>query len=285
MKTFTISFLFLCIALTVSAATIPNECYTTVDNGQFCTHDNLGKIQVLVFNAGWCPPCNQEMGELSEAYPEFANSPVVFASLSGEGWNRGAKPDQQFLKEWKEKHGIPFVVAGKYKDFGKNFGATGSIPFAVIVDAQGNTVKKGYIEAPSVVEKVRELLRELESPVDTKAFFESILGTYHIESIVGREDARLDIGEVKFDPDLPNAAYVSMPYCKTTGCFDSGNIFDFANTKVFLSEGVYKIEYTGDKKYNYEWRKGSGGEASYKNLQFIDESQKPYTLTHTLKKQ
>lgn len=139
---------------------IPKVCYDTVDAQQFCTTDNLGKVQVFVYNAGWCPPCNAEMGDLSKMYPEFANQEVVFASLSGEGYARGSKPDQTFLKSWKAKHKIPFVVAGKYKDFGKSFSAPGSIPFAVIVDKAGNVEQKGFVSANQIRSIVRKLLQQ-----------------------------------------------------------------------------------------------------------------------------
>jgi peroxiredoxin len=145
--------------LSVHAA-IPKLCYDTVDGTQFCTTDNTGKVQVFVFNAGWCPPCNQEMDELSAGYPEFAGKEVVIASLSGEGFSHGTQPDQAFLKAWKKKHNIPFTVAGKYKDFGSSLGATGTIPFSVIVDKTGNVVKKGNISAGSIYNTVRQLLKQ-----------------------------------------------------------------------------------------------------------------------------
>lgn len=139
---------------------LPKVCYTTVDAKEFCTTDNLGKVQVFVYNAGWCGPCNQEMGDLSQLYSEFANEPVVFASLSGEGYQRGTKPDQTFLKAWKKQHSIPFVVAGKFRDFGKAFDAPNSIPFAVIVDKEGNVHQKGFIGANQVASIVRQLLQD-----------------------------------------------------------------------------------------------------------------------------
>lgn len=138
-------------------------CYDTVDGSQFCTTDNLGKVQVFIYNAGWCPPCNSEVSELSRNYNQFEGEPVVFASLSGEGFQHGSKPDQAFLKAWKAKHNIPFVVAGKYKDFGKTYGATGTIPFTAIVDGAGNIVAKGNMSPSSVVAKVKSLLATMGS--------------------------------------------------------------------------------------------------------------------------
>ncbi len=142
------------------APSIPKVCYDTLEGGQFCTTDNVGKVQVFVYNAGWCGPCNSEMGELSDTYPQFEGQPVVFASLSGEGWSRGAKPDARFMAEWKARHNIPFVVAGKFRDFGKSFNSPGSIPFAVVVDKQGNVYKSGFMSAGEIASVVRSLLNE-----------------------------------------------------------------------------------------------------------------------------
>lgn len=151
--------LFLLCSVLRAEDFIPRLCYTDIDQNQFCTHDNVGKVQVYLYNAGWCPPCNEEMDELAAAYPEFENAPVVFASLSGEGFSHGTPPDATFLKGWKNKHQIPFTVAGKNRDFGKTFGNSGSIPFAVIVHPLGFVVKKGNLDVAEITSTVRELLK------------------------------------------------------------------------------------------------------------------------------
>lgn len=157
----TLTFAVLCLLLkTAHALELPKVCYETVDSSQFCTTDHLGDVQVFVYNAGWCPPCNMEMDELSVLYKQFVGKPVTFASLSGEGYQRGSVPDKQFLKSWKQQHHIPFVVAGKYKDFGQAFEFPGYIPFTVIVDQKGNVVDKGGLDASEIIAKVKQLLSE-----------------------------------------------------------------------------------------------------------------------------
>jgi len=151
-------FLLALSSITAQAVPLPEICYDKVEGGQFCTTDGLGWVQVYIYNAGWCGPCNQEMKELSAAYPEFSIQPVVFVSLSGEGWTRGAKPDATFLAEWQAKHRIPFIVAGKFRDFGKAFNSPGSIPFAVIIGKDGTVVKSGFLPAHEITAKVRELV-------------------------------------------------------------------------------------------------------------------------------
>ena len=165
MKAIQLVMLSLCIAFATSAnaeyaPNLPEVCYDTVEGEQFCTTDNVGKVQVYVYNAGWCPPCNSEMQALPNVYKKFDGEPVVFASLSGEGWRRGQQPDAEFLRSWQEKHRINFVVAGKFKDFGKHFNSPGSIPFAVIIDKEGNVAKSGNLSPSKIESEVRRLLKK-----------------------------------------------------------------------------------------------------------------------------
>ncbi len=164
MKALLASLFFVFVTQAVADERIGQVCYDQLGSRtQFCTQDNVGsKVQVLIYNAGWCSPCNDEMDELGDIYPEFQNSAVVFASLSGEGYSHGAKPDQAFLQSWKTKHNIKFTVAGKYKDFGGIFGNPGSIPFAVIVDKAGTISSSGYMSASQIASKVRALLAQDE---------------------------------------------------------------------------------------------------------------------------
>lgn len=127
-----------------------------------------------------------------------------------------------------------------------------------------------------------------DAEINPQAFFESIKGDYHIDAVTEAAlEGRIDKANISMDPELPNTAIVSMPYCVAGGaCFDSGNLFDYSQTKITQKEITYSIELTsGAKKLAYEWTVGSDGHASFKNLQFIGPSGKPSKLTHALKKQ
>ncbi len=141
-----------------SAPELPNICYDKLEGGQFCTTDGLGWVQVYIYNAGWCGPCNDEMRELSMLFDEFSIQPVVFVSMSGEGFGHGTKPDVKFMGEWQQKHKIPFIVASKYRDFGKAFNSPGTIPFAVILKKDGTVAKSGSLSAQEITGTVRALV-------------------------------------------------------------------------------------------------------------------------------
>lgn len=149
----------------------PNFCYTDINMQKVCLNDLKGQVVVLIFNAGWCGPCNSEMAEMAPASQEFANKPVTFISLSGAGWSQGSSPNQSFLKEWKSRHNIPdkeadgvnFIVASAPNDFGKSFIAPPIyIPNGAVLDKDGILVSKG-IDTP-VEQTMSDVRRLLEKP-------------------------------------------------------------------------------------------------------------------------
>lgn len=161
--------LILCLAVLCSQAfgvfqvgdLIPNQCWKTSEETQFCLRDAQGSVRVLLFNAGWCGPCNSEFEELVPRVSEFQGKPVSFISLSASGWSQSQSPDTKFLTEWKDKHEVPFVVAGSPKDAGKQFFEPPLyIPSVVILDAMGNLTYKQV--NPGVDKMFKEVNRLLD---------------------------------------------------------------------------------------------------------------------------
>ncbi len=163
MKSFLSSLLLLLAtaALPIFAAQLPSTCYPTDSGTDFCIQAAVGKVQVLLYNAGWCPACNDEVDSIVAAFPEFDGKNVVFVSLSGNGYNSGSQPNLSYFKQWRSQHHIPagIVVGGKYRDYGEAFGTTGYIPYAVIIDAQGNVVKNDNLDPSEIISTVRDLLK------------------------------------------------------------------------------------------------------------------------------
>ena len=139
---------------------VSNLCWKNHEDKTVCLDDNKGEVHVLLYNAGWCGPCNDEFNDLVPKVGEFDKKAVKFISVSAEGWSRSSKPDVTFLKSWKKKHAIPFQVTGSYRDFGKNFFAPPQyIPAVVILDAKGKVhsaeVNPG---ADAIIREVRKLV-------------------------------------------------------------------------------------------------------------------------------
>lgn len=124
---------------------VPNRCWAKLGGGEFCLDDAKGSVRVLVHNAGWCVPCNEEMTALSPASKKFKDAKVTFVSLSAAGFEFGSLPTMEFLQEWKDKHQIPFTVAASPKDAGKAyFEPPLYIPNVVIVGKDGNLFYKEF---------------------------------------------------------------------------------------------------------------------------------------------
>lgn len=140
---------------------VPNLCWNTSGLSQVCLDYAPGVVRVLLFNAGWCGPCNEEFKEIGPKVKEFDGKPVIFVSLSSDGWTNGSKPDSTFLREWEVKHNIPFLVAASPKDAGKKFfDPPLYIPNVAIIGKDGKLAYKAVNPGVSAVfEEVRKHLK------------------------------------------------------------------------------------------------------------------------------
>ena len=140
--------------------TVGEMCWKDVTERTVCLSDAANNIRVLLYNAGYCPPCNQEFAELVPKVSQFNNQPITFISLSEAGWAGGLKPNTQFLQEWKAKHQIPFMVAASPRDGGIAFGAE-DIPNVAIIDKQNKLVYKASLPGAEMI--LLEVRRALAS--------------------------------------------------------------------------------------------------------------------------
>lgn len=141
---------------------VEDKCWPAVLNEsdaverRFCLSDRPGTVRVLIFGAGWCGACNDEMKELVPRLAEIPDPNIVFISIVSAGKTRQAKPDVTFMKEWKKKFGIPFPVAASPRDSGRDFfEAPIYIPNAVVLDRRQRVAYKAI--APSISELFAEI--------------------------------------------------------------------------------------------------------------------------------
>lgn len=127
-------------------------CWLTLYDYQICVGDIRDSVVVLLYNAGWCGPCNDEFQELGRRVGEYKDKPVIFISLSASGWTQSQAPDQQFLGEWQKKHNISFLVAASPKDAGKKFFEPPLyIPSVAILDHDGKLAYKAVSPGISAI--------------------------------------------------------------------------------------------------------------------------------------
>ena len=91
--------------------TLPNLSWTDSENKVVTLDELKGGVTVLLYNGGFCAPCNEEFRQLIPRVKEFDGKPVRFVSLSVAGWSSSSPPNAKFLNEWKARHKIPFLVA------------------------------------------------------------------------------------------------------------------------------------------------------------------------------
>jgi peroxiredoxin len=147
---------------------VKNFCWKTHDDNTLCLEDAAIKnhVRVLLYNAGWCGPCNQEFRQLSplvsqaqKSGGDLFNKPASFISLSYQGWSRGDEPNKTFLESWKKTHKISFYVAGSPKDGGGSFFDDVYFPNVVIIGKNGKVAYKAINPgAQKIMQEVKKHL-------------------------------------------------------------------------------------------------------------------------------
>lgn len=115
-----------------------------------------GKIIVLNFWATWCPPCREEMPELSQLYTDYKNNNVVVVGLAVDELN--------LVKEFSHDTPVsyPLLVA---EDEGMNLASQlgndkDVLPYTVIINQDGVVVETyfGRINKVLLETAIRPLL-------------------------------------------------------------------------------------------------------------------------------
>ncbi len=144
--------------------TAPYQCWATDNSTQYCLSKNPTAIQVLLYNAGWCPDCNQEFTDLSKGVGQFDGKGVIFISLSANGFDNASPPDATFLAQWRARFNLPasFIVAASPNDAGMTyFNPPYYIPAVVIIDQNGTVVYEAVEPGADVIfDQVNSLLNQ-----------------------------------------------------------------------------------------------------------------------------
>ncbi len=134
------------------SAKLPNENNVTQDLNQY-----KGKIIVLNFWATWCPPCREEMPELSELHTKYKNNNVVVLGV--------AIDELGLVKEFARATPVSYPLLAAENDgmeLADNLGNDkGVLPYTVIINTDGTVVNTyfGRINKTLLEAALRPLLR------------------------------------------------------------------------------------------------------------------------------
>lgn len=99
-----------------------------------------GKVIVLNFWATWCPPCREEMPELSQLYLDYQNKNVVVLGVAIDE----LKLVQEYLQSSPVSYPI-LIAENERMDLSNQLGNTQDVlPYTVIIDANGKIAKTYY---------------------------------------------------------------------------------------------------------------------------------------------
>lgn len=98
-------------------------------------------VYIYLQSASWCPPCKKAMPEIVEIYKEMRKDKRAEIVLVG--WDYTPEEVKAYIEGYKCK--MPAVSKdAKNVDKLPGFAVAGGIPDAIMVDANGNVIKKGY---------------------------------------------------------------------------------------------------------------------------------------------
>lgn len=98
-------------------------------------------LYIYLQSASWCGPCKKAMPEIVEIYKEMRKDKRAEIVLVG--WDRSPEEVKAYIESYKCK--MPAVSKdARNVDKLPGFAVAGGIPDAIMVDANGNVIKKGY---------------------------------------------------------------------------------------------------------------------------------------------
>lgn len=138
--------------------------FKNLDNQELSLKQWQGKNIVLNFWAPWCPPCRDEMPELSHLQDQYKDQNVVVIGLAAED----VEKTQAYFKEDKSRAVSYAILIGDLvaMDLSEKLGnSRGILPYTVVIDANGQVVKTflGRINQPLIEKSLLPLLNHSDT--------------------------------------------------------------------------------------------------------------------------
>lgn len=147
------------IEKTLPAEPAPVFSFKSLDGKTILSSDHKGKIVLLHFWATWCPPCVSEFPKLLQAGKNFQDDIIVIALSS----DKSEADIKKFLKSnsLKPDDKNIFIAVDKNRAITHDLFQTFAYPETIIIDREGNMIRKIAGDADWTSKEMMEYLRSL----------------------------------------------------------------------------------------------------------------------------
>ncbi|WP_028122637.1 TlpA family protein disulfide reductase [Epilithonimonas tenax] len=130
----------------------------TLDNNHLLSRDDFKnyKLTLIDYWSTTCKPCIEDMPKLVELYGQYKEKGINFISVTDEQTPERIKKAHDILKNNKITWDNYF---DKNKEFPKKLNASG-YPLQILIDSNGNIVKRTYGELQVIQEFIRDYLMQ-----------------------------------------------------------------------------------------------------------------------------
>ncbi|MBF0183519.1 MAG: TlpA family protein disulfide reductase [Magnetococcales bacterium] len=129
--------------------------FNTVDGKKLRLADLRGKVVLVNFWATWCPPCLEELPELSRFHENSADKGVMVVGVT---YMDPSTPEQlkSFLDRQEVRYPVLYGEANKLNQLAKELGGVFGLPVSKLLDRQGKVVasRMGGVTEASLQELV-----------------------------------------------------------------------------------------------------------------------------------
>ena len=130
--------LTLCVGAAV-AGNAPDFKLKDLDGNWFRLNDHVGEVVYVNFWATWCVPCRRELPHLQRLWDEYGDKGLMVV-----GVNTDSAQNKSKIKPYVKRQQVSFLtVLDPDNNVLDAYNPTRELPYAVLIDQQGN-IKKTY---------------------------------------------------------------------------------------------------------------------------------------------
>jgi len=134
-RTIKLSLLLMILFFLSSSALAVDFSFTDLEGKSQKLSDYKGKWVLVNFWATWCPPCRKEIPDLSDFHLDNDDAVVI-----GVNYEPGIKDER--LKKFMALYLVSYPMTRVNDDIINALGEPRGLPTSILIDQQGNVVKK-----------------------------------------------------------------------------------------------------------------------------------------------